>query len=244
MTLYYIYHSCFAIETDNLIIIIDYYKDSDTKDEQNGIVHQKLLKSDKKLYVLSTHIHYDHFNPSIFKWGSIKKEITYILSKDILESHECCSKDEAIFLDRGESYSDSEIKVEAFGSTDAGVSYAITIDNKVIFHAGDLNNWHWKDESTKEYSQEAESFYLEELQFIKEHHQEFDLVMFPVDQRLQTDYYLGAKQFVEKIKVHYFAPMHFDTHYTEANAFKKIAEQNGATFLEITKCGQQFDINL
>ncbi len=239
--LHYIYHSGFAIETEQIIIIIDYYKDSS---KAKGIVYNKLLKSKKKLYVLSTHIHYDHFNPEIFNWKEINPNIIYVLSTDIMESKDCCKKDDAIFLAKGESWSSNDCTIEAFGSTDAGISFAITIDSKKIFHAGDLNNWHWKDESSDAYIKEAEQFYLSELEFLKEKYKAFDLVMFPVDQRMQTDYDLGAKQFVENIKVHYFAPMHFDEHYNEANAFDLVAQKNNANFIKITQPGEEFKLKL
>ena len=38
---------------------------------------------------------------------------------------------------------------------------------------------------------------------------EFDMAMFPVDSRLGTDYFTGAKIFLEKICVRHFFPMHF-----------------------------------
>ncbi|MEI3154718.1 MAG: hypothetical protein V8S95_06185 [Odoribacter sp.] len=42
------------------------------------------------------------------------------------------------------------MRIKAFGSTDIGISFLIDIDNIRIFHAGDLNNWHWEEESTPE----------------------------------------------------------------------------------------------
>ena len=47
-------------------------------------------------------------------------------------------------------YEDEIISVNTFPSTDIGNSYAVTIAGRTIFHAGDLNAWIWKDESTEE----------------------------------------------------------------------------------------------
>lgn len=243
MKLYYIYHSGFAIESDEVIIIIDYFYDSDSDKIHSGIVHNQLLKSDKKIYVLSTHAHPDHFNPHILTWKDQVKNIKYIFSKDILDFR-LCKKEEAEFLDKGDLYQDDMLSIEAFGSTDQGVSFLIHFNNKLIFHAGDLNNWHWKADSTEEESAEAERFYLEELTDIYRKYKAIDLVMFPVDQRMRTDYFLGAQQFIEKIHTNYFAPMHFDEDYQGATAFKVIASNNNTQFLEITERGQSFDLNL
>lgn len=245
MRLHYIYHSCFALETESAIVIIDYYKDSDIELNRPKLVYDTLLKSSKKLYVLSTHVHHDHFNPTILEWEAIHPDIKYILSSDIKSFNKNSLKNQKVyFIQKGEFYQDETIRVEAFGSTDVGSSFAIKFDNKNIFHAGDLNNWHWKDESSVQEAKAAEQFYLSELKDLSDKHSTFDLVMFPVDQRLQTDYYLGAQQFVENIKVHYFAPMHFDEHYQEANAFAPIAEAHGAKFIKLHHTGEYFDINL
>lgn len=243
MKLYYIYHSGFAIETEHLMIIIDYYQDSGSKNSDSGIVHSELLKTKKSVYVLSTHAHHDHFNAKILDWKQINPNIKYIFSQDILDL-KLARKEEATFLCKGQDFEDNNLKIEAFGSTDQGISFLIHIDNKLIFHAGDLNNWHWKDESSVEESQTAENWYLEELTDIYRKYKVLDLVLFPVDQRLQTDYYLGAEQFISKIHTRYFAPMHFDENYIGANAFAKIAKQHNTTFLEIKEKGQVFNLDL
>ena len=82
MKLTYIYHSCFVLETDSCCVLFDFYKDTD---KTNGFVHGELLKSDKPLYVLSSHSHFDHFNPEILTWAEKRNNIHFILSKDIKE---------------------------------------------------------------------------------------------------------------------------------------------------------------
>jgi|UPI00035E04A8 L-ascorbate metabolism protein UlaG (beta-lactamase superfamily) len=239
--LYYIFHSCFAIETSDLVIIVDYYKDSEQDDK--GLVHDQLLKTQKKLYVLSTHAHHDHFNPEILSWVTKRNDIQYILSKDILDAR-LSKKEDAYYIDKGESYEDEHLSVEAFGSTDQGSSFLIHLGNKLIFHAGDLNNWHWKAESSPQESQLAEEWYLRELTDIYRKYKAIDLVMFPIDKRLQTDYYLGAKQFIEKIETSYIAPMHFHEDYIAVNAFEAVAKEYDTQFLKLTHRGQEFDLKL
>lgn len=243
MKVYYIYHSGFALETDSLMLIIDYYKDSDDSNLESGIVHSQLLNTKKPIYVLSTHAHHDHFNPEILRWKQTNPKIKYIFSRDILDL-KLAKKEDANYLCKGEAFEDNNLSIEAFGSTDQGVSFLIHIDNKLIFHAGDLNNWHWKDESSAEESQFAENWYLEELTDIYRQYKVLDLVLFPVDQRLQTDYYLGAEQFISKIHTRYFAPMHFDENYKAANAFADVVKKYKTTFLEIKEKGQTFNIDL
>lgn len=102
---------------------------------------------------------------------------------------------------------------------------------KLIFHAGDLNNWHWKEESTMEESAEYEAAYLHELEILARVTNRFDLVMFPIDPRLGREYMLGAEQFVCRFAVGCFAPMHFHDQYEKAAAFRSFAEKNGSLFI-------------
>ncbi|MBD8388782.1 MBL fold metallo-hydrolase [Dysgonomonas sp. BGC7] len=229
MKLTYIYHSGFAIEGDGFTIIIDYYKD--TSDNPNeGLVHKELLKKAGKLYVLSTHSHYDHFNKEILKWQKERNDIIYILSKDIYDNQKA-GDDAGLYMNKLETYRDSTLSIQAFGSTDLGGSFLIRVQGKTIFHAGDLNNWHWNEESTPEEVKEAEEFYMNELNLLADNVNHLNLAMFPIDKRLGKDYMKGAEQFVKRIKTDIFAPMHFSENgYESAAAFAPIAEANG------TKC--------
>lgn len=221
MKLTYIYHSGYAIEGDGFTIIIDYYKDSaDTSCE--GIVHKELLKKEGVLYVLCTHSHHDHFNPEILKWKVDRPDIIYIFSKEILTSGKA-KADDAIFLDKLEPYKDHTVTIKAFGSTDLGGSFLMYIATEIIFHAGDLNNWHWNEESTKEEILEAETFYSSELSLLAKEVKHINLAMFPVDPRLGRDYMKGAEQFVDIIKTDIFVPMHFGEAYDKAANFARYA---------------------
>jgi len=240
MKLIYVYHSCFAVEIDNVIIIIDFFKD--TEDNKKGIVHDRLLKEkNREIYVLSSHAHRDHFNPEILTWKEINPNIRYIFSKDILDSQKAKQHD-ATFLDAFESYQDENLMVKSYGSTDIGISFLIEIGSKTIFHAGDLNNWHWKDESTEEEVLACENAFLAELAKLATDYKHINVVMFPVDSRLGTDYMRGAEQFIQQIKIDCFSPMHFGKNYKEASAFKTYAAQKGIHFIDWEYKGQMVKI--
>lgn len=185
---------------------------------------------------MSTHSHADHFNKDILKWKKDRPNIQYIFSKEIKDSGVANAND-AVFLDKLDIYEDSLIKIEAFGSTDIGGSFLIKCEGETVFHAGDLNNWHWDEESTPEEVKEAETAYLTELNILFEKVKELDVVMFPVDSRLGENYMKGAQQFIDKIKVKLFVPMHFSKNYVEANAFRSYAEAKGCKFFSINEKG-------
>lgn len=239
MRLTYIYHSGFAIEAEGFSILIDYYKDTGKKPE-TGFVHEHLLPRTGPLYILASHFHPDHFNPEVLQWKALKKDIVYLFSKDILK-HKRAMADDAIYLKKGEVYKDGNLSVRAFGSTDSGISFLIETENKRIFHAGDLNNWHWKDESTTEEVAKAEGDYLHELGELAEATDFLNLTMFPVDPRLGSDYMRGAQQFVDRIRTDLFVPMHFWEQPAEAAAFGPYAEARGCRYLLLSVPGEGSD---
>lgn len=232
MKLTYIYHSGYAIEGRDCTLIIDYFKDS-----ENGYVERSLPLLPGKLYVLSSHWHPDHFSRKVLEWRKIRPDTEYIFSKDILKK-KLAIPEEAVFLLKGDIWQDENVRIEAFGSTDVGISFLIEAEGKKIFHAGDLNNWHWDEESTPEEIQAAERHFLKELNTLATKTNRLDLAMFPVDCRLGKNYMRGPEQFVDTIHTTFFAPMHFGETYKEANAFNKYAEKAGCKFVAWTKSGE------
>lgn len=233
MSLTYIYHSGFVIETDRCIVVMDFYKDP-------ADAMSQFLETDKRMYVLSSHFHPDHFNPDIFDWRKRHGDTLYILSKDILRHRRARRGDATAWLAKGSAFEDSIVKIKAFGSTDSGVSFLINVDGKQIFHAGDLNNWHWTDESTAKESAKAEAMYLGELKDIRKDVNHLDIVMFPVDARIGSGYMRGAEQFVENIDTSLFVPMHFTANGVDsANAFAPFVESRGGRMWKIKKEGER-----
>jgi L-ascorbate metabolism protein UlaG (beta-lactamase superfamily) len=242
MRLIYIYHSGFALEAEGVTVIIDYYKDSSEQVHNRGVVHDRLLQNPGKLYVLATHFHPDHFNREVLSWREQRPDIRYIFSKDILKQHRADAAD-AVYIKKGESYNDDTIQVDAFGSTDVGSSFLINLQGWSIFHAGDLNNWHWSEESTEEEMHKANGDFLVELTFIGgKLRGKMDLAMFPVDRRMGRDYQKGPKQFIDRFKPSIFVPMHFSEDYDGGNAFGSYVEAAGCRFIPIHHRGESFEL--
>ena len=245
MIVTYVYHSCCAIEFEEFSIIIDYYKDAIKDGDEFGWVSKHLLQKEKPLYVLCTHSHGDHFNEEILSWNQNREDITYVFSKEIPETLKdtLSLKDENIvYLERLEEYEDENLKIKAYGSTDAGVSFYIEHNDVKIFHAGDLNNWHWNEEATREESYVYENHYICELELVSEEVKEVDIAMFPLDPRLGKDFMRGGEQFVNKIKTHNFLPLHFGDKYELIKQFGPIARSANCKLLELEQRGQSFKI--
>jgi L-ascorbate metabolism protein UlaG (beta-lactamase superfamily) len=225
----YVYNSCFALTDGDTAFVFDYFYD------QTGAL-KKIIDEAKTLYVFVSHSHGDHFSPKIYDWNASK----YIISSDVSGRRGA----DITSLSKGETYKDDRIFVKAHGSTDEGISFYIEYKNKKIFHAGDLNNWHWNEESTPAEIKGFEDFYYSELEDIAKEVKTLDLAFFPVDPRLGTDYEKGAREFIQKIKVSVFVPMHFGGNFNKLVNFKARAKENGANYIEIKKYGETFDVLL
>lgn len=257
MELTYIFHSCFALETERCILVFDFWMDP--RD-----VMSRILSSEKPLYVFSSHFHEDHFTKEIFKWKLRKDNIIYILSKDILKRRRATKEDADVWLAKGGTWEDDNIKVHAAGSNDSGVSWIIDIadsstglaESKRIFHAGDLCNWYARflsEENVPEtvISEEfglinpkaEEKMYLGELKDIKKITDSFDLVMFPVDGRIGNGYTLGARQFIDRFKVSMFVPMHFVmSGFESAWRMVQFCQEKNMSFWSINEEGERINI--
>lgn len=222
-SLTYIYHDCFILETENAVVIFDYWKDPLSGRDKDWPPLLDLLPKGKDIYVVISHHHKDHFSRRVFLWQQRFSGIRYIISEDVAKSVRYMlkeegstykgyrpEKDSVTVLAPGETYEDGRIRIKAYRSTDIGNSYALDTDGKSFFHAGDLNAWTWIDESTQEEIQTSRLQFTEIVEEIRKEFRKFDVVMFPVDSRQGTDYWWGARYFIEQISAELFIPMHFE----------------------------------
>lgn len=252
MKLTYIFHSGFVLETDRFILIFDYWMDP-------ANVVPRFLSGGRHVYVFSSHFHEDHFNKEVLQWKNDNPftDYTYILSKDILKRRRAKKEDADVWLAKGGTWEDENIKVTATGSNDSGVSWIVEVDDKRVFHAGDLCNWFARflaenapDETI--YSEELREYFnpvaeekrfLGELKDIRKITDSFDLVMFPVDGRISNGYTLGARQFIERFKVGLFVPMHFvASGFDSAWRMEPFCQEKSIPFWCIKKEGESIEL--
>lgn len=206
MRLKYIYHSSFLVELKNVNIIFDYYK-KDIPD----------MDRNKKLYIISTHGHKDHFNKKIFDLFSEFKDVEYILSDDInLMNIKTDSNIHKISINS--KYNIGDLEIETFESTDLGVAVLINVEGKTIYHAGDLNWWTWHGYETEEYQIMTERF-LKEMDKLSGRN--IDLAMVPLDPRQGDRYDWGLSHFLKVTKTSYVVPMHLWEKYETIDKFRK-----------------------
>lgn len=240
MLITYIHHSCFSVETEQCVLLFDYYK---------GNIPN--FPKEKPIFIFSSHSHQDHFNPEIFKLMEQYPSVTYILSKDIRlkESYVTDAadyeklKEHLITVEKEESYSLSPaLKIETLRSTDAGVAFLVQVNGRTLYHAGDLNWWVWKDDTKSEYNNMTKNF-KEEID--KLHGRKIHIAFLPLDPRQEELYSLGFDYFMQKTDTDFAFPMHFWLDYGIIRKFKTSGEVYAYRdrIMEITEEGQLFQIN-
>ena len=136
----------------------------------------------------------------------------------------------------GEEFNICGARIRTFGSTDEGVSFLIEADGRRIFHAGDLNKWHWRCENDPEWTKQAVAGFNAVMDTLPP--EPLDAAMFPVDPRMGEGYDEGACEFNERMRPCIFIPMHF---WDAPDAALRFAEKYD-NVRALTVSGQYTDI--
>ena len=105
----------------------------------------------------------------------------------------------------GDTLEADGLTVTMFGSTDEGGSFLVDTGMHRIFHAGDLNWWHWSGDTPENI---AEAKALKEKEFAPLAGVSVDIMMFPVDARLEVAREWGALDILSMMNTKLFIPMH------------------------------------
>jgi len=128
------------------------------------------------------------------------------------------------------------IDVRVYGSTDEGVSFLVEAGGVRVFHAGDLNYWHWRAESTEAEVKEAYQAFDRILSGIEG--QRVDIALFPVDPRMGEGHDEGAMMFAERVRPSLLIPMHFWDAPEAARAFCRKPMPEGVRAICLTRPGE------
>jgi len=233
----HLFHSGYAVETAEHFLIFDYYQPVPEKNGNitTGMITGDYLKTKKNIYVFVSHNHADHFDPAILKWATSNPDITYILSSDVVAKTDPLH---CHVLSAYEEMSTNQVTIKTFGSTDQGISFLVQVDGLTIFHAGDLNWWHWSGESLAEQTSAASAFKAE-MNKMAALPLAIDIAFFPVDRRMEEFYSIGAEYFADKFKPKLLVPMHFGKDFAATQAFAEKAKTLCINTVEISHKGQE-----
>lgn len=244
MKVTYIYHSGFAVELERCVLLFDYY-----------MGELPMWEVDKVIYVFVSHKHKDHFNMKIFELAEKYEKVHFFLGSDIklsgkyLERNGISSsvkekitnvgKNKTLDFDKIED--NMAIWIQTLRSTDAGVAFCVRAEECLIYHAGDLNWWHWEGEPYP-FNENMERDYKKEINTIKGI--SFDAAFVPLDPRLEMAYGWGMDYFLEQVEAKYVFPMHLWEAYRTIGRYKEtpIGNKYRERIVDIREAGQEFEL--
>ena len=238
-------HSGFLVETDGLSLLFDWWKGE-----------LPALRPEVPLYVFASHRHPDHFDPKIFALDRYPQEVLaedgdsrdvyFLLGKGITldvrhrqrwgVSPETAGK--CRVRQGGQTLSLPQAEIETLSSTDEGVAFLVTLpDGRTIFHAGDLNWWHWEGEDKAWNNNMAANFkaYTEPLRGRR-----IDLAFLPLDPRLGEAGFWGPRYFLELADIRRVVPMHQWKDFAFTAAFLQSCPEFAERVLPVEREGQEF----
>lgn len=214
----YLAHSGFAVFTEHTACIFDYFQDEPKGGSfADGVVdpaelsawaaggnqsaggEKEGLREEREIFVFVSHHHHDHWNPAVFSWRKACPSIHYVLSSDVW------TKEDALRMKPGESRDIGRVQVRTLKSTDEGVAFLVQADGLTLYHAGDLNWWHW-DGEPEEDNRRMEQKYKAQIDRLKG--VQVDLAFLPADPRQGEDGLRGLLYFLDTVRPRFAVPMH------------------------------------
>ena len=212
-------HSGFFLELPEADLLFDYYKGELPAPDP-----------EKPLFVFVSHAHADHFTRKIFSLAEKTERIRFILSDDIKKDkvpESLMALGKVRFTGPEEDFtvplhpaaagekeaSGQMLRVRTFLSTDEGVAFLVDVSGARIYHAGDLNDWHW-DDVDQEWNEEQYRGYQDALRKIAacvaEDGRVPDAAFVPVDTRLGDGafFWMGLDEYMKAVGARNIFPMH------------------------------------
>ena len=235
LTITYYHHSGFSVSSGNVLLVFDYWTGKKRKLPEERQIKPEYLARFNEIYVFVSHDHEDHFDPVIYTWEQYAP-VTYIIADDMPAS----AKGRRMGVGGQMELSD-RVKVKAYGSTDAGVSFLVEVDGMKIFHAGDLNFWHWREVSTVREIELADEDFRQEVEKIIG--EEIDWCFFPVDPRMGMHFDAGANYFMMAVKPRVLTPMHFWERSEVISEYARRSRTRETEIVPLTVQGQALTVN-
>ena len=231
----YYHHSGFSCALGDTLLVFDYWTGEHGELPEERRITREMLEAYRQVYVFISHAHLDHYDPVVYTWQSLGN-VRYILSDDmrIAVSGDRMKPGSTLTLNQG-------LTVKAFESTDLGVAFLVEIDGIRIFHAGDLNFWHWRDESSVREIAEAEEDFNKAIEPLRQ--EKIDVAFFPVDPRQGMMYDAGANTFIMSIKPRLMIPMHFWGRRSIASEFARHSRTRDTGIMALTRFGEQLQVD-
>ena len=194
----------------------------------------------KKLLVFASHSHPDHFNREILKLADVYPDVEYIFPKDIRIAKKEQRESEH-FMRKRDEITVGDTKVKSLRSTDEGVAFLVRCEDRIIYHAGDLNWWHWEEEDDA-YNRMMRGDYQKEIETLTG--EKIDLAFVVLDPRQEEQFYWGFDWYMRHTDTKIVFPMHMWKQYEVQDRLigMEVSEPYREKIMRIREMGQVFEL--
>ena len=235
-TVVHYYHSGFSVAGGDTLLVFDYWRGEELELTEKHQLSEEQIRSFANVVVFISHEHIDHLDPIVFTWKDLTN-VTYIVSSDMPVGTR------GKRMAPGDTFSPVPgVDVTAFDSTDLGVSFLVDFNTLRIFHAGDLNFWHWREESSMQDIEEADAEFRKVVSTISG--EDIDIAFFPVDPRQGAMYEAGANYFIMSVKPRILVPMHYFHRADVALEYARTASSRDTEVLAMPLYGDTIRIEI
>lgn len=237
MRVTFLAHSGFLVELPSVALLFDWWQG------------ELPALPDTPLLVFASHRHEDHFKPGIFALDNGARPVRFLLGRDIKLSPRHLEKwgvspetaEKCLTLGGSETAEPLPgITVETLPSTDEGVAFLVTAEGRTVFHAGDLNWWHWEGEDPA-WNRNMEADFRRYAEPLRG--RSIDLAMLPVDPRLGAAGLWGPRHFLELADIRHVLPMHQWGDFAFTQALLADRPDLAGRVLPIEREGQVFSLD-
>lgn len=229
MNVTYLHHSGFAVETETKVLLFDYY----TEGGRYAFFDPQVY-GEKDIFVFVSHFHEDHYDRRILDWAD-NPRVRYVLFADVRTVAGFAG--ETLVVKPHESHDFGGIHIETLRSNDEGVAFLVKADGKTIYHAGDLNWWHWNGEPDA-FNADIRQSYTTEINRLKG--QEIDVAFVPADLRLEDKYDWAVAYFMQTVGAKALFPMHFWKRFDVCDMLREKAD--GSHIMKISQENEKFKV--
>ena len=224
------YHSGFSVSCGDTLLVFDYWRGEEGELTEDLQLSPGRIRSFPHVVVFISHEHIDHLDPVVFSWEGLT-DVTYIISSDMPAGTP------GRRMAPGDTFSPVRgVDITAFDSTDLGVSFLVDFRGIRFFHAGDLNFWHWREESTMQDIEEADAEFRRAVAPLVS--QAVDVAFFPVDPRQGSMFEAGANYFILSVKPRVLIPMHYFHRSDAAMEYARTASCRSTEVIAMPSLGE------
>lgn len=236
ITVTYHHHSGFSCAMGDVLLVFDYWRGRGAALPAEAELTVEKLQQFRQVVVFISHSHSDHLDRVVYDWETLG-HVTYVISYEL--PNDCRGHR----MKPGDSLQLTEnLTVRAYDSTDLGISFLVELDGFAIFHAGDLNLWHWREESSLRQIEVAEQQFSKACEPLKQ--ERIDLAFFPVDPRQGRMFDAGANYFMMLAKPRLMIPMHFWDRSEIAVEYAKRSRCRETEVVAMTRPGQKIRLEI